>query len=308
MRLLVLALILVAAAAAQSYHPPASQPPAAAPELGGNLPALPIGPNDLIAVSVYDAPELSRTIRIGTDGMIRLPMLKQLIKAEGLFPADLETAIAQALRDEQIPGRPLRHRHHRRISQPAHQRLRRGQDAPCIPGRRPHLAAGSHRPRAGPRENAGPEVLVSRSQPGPDGANLWCSPAASPCAPSLTPPIPALNLTLNGGEEIRVPEVSRIYVVGNVKKPGSFPVQDGADTTSSKWSRSPKASCRSPARKRLHLSPRTRRHQERNPRPARQDHDPQSSRTSRSKAKTSSTSPIIKAAAPPSPFSKRFSS
>jgi len=34
--------------------------------------------------------------------MIRLPMLKRLIKAEGLFPADLETAIAQALRDEQI--------------------------------------------------------------------------------------------------------------------------------------------------------------------------------------------------------------
>ena len=35
---------------------------------GANLPSQPVGPNDLIAVSVYDAPELSRTIRIGADG------------------------------------------------------------------------------------------------------------------------------------------------------------------------------------------------------------------------------------------------
>ena len=41
----------------------------------------------------------------------------------------------------------------------------------------------------------------------------------------------ALNIKLNGGEEIRVPEVSKIYIVGNVKTPGAFPVQDGSDTT-----------------------------------------------------------------------------
>jgi polysaccharide export outer membrane protein len=40
-----------------------------------------------------------------------------------------------------------------------------------------------------------------------------------------------LNETLTGGEEIRVPEVSKIYVMGNVKKPGAFPVQDGSETT-----------------------------------------------------------------------------
>ena len=34
-----------------------------------------------------------------------------------------------------------------------------------------------------------------------------------------------------GGEEIRVPEASKIYVVGNVRKPGAFPVRDSADTS-----------------------------------------------------------------------------
>jgi len=42
---------------------------------------------------------------------------------------------------------------------------------------------------------------------------------------------PAANLVLEGGEEIRVPEVGKIYVVGNVKNPGAFPVQDPSGTS-----------------------------------------------------------------------------
>jgi len=32
-------------------------------------------------------------------------------------------------------------------------------------------------------------------------------------------------------KRFRVPEVSKIYVVGNIKKPGAYPVQNGSDTT-----------------------------------------------------------------------------
>ena len=67
----------------------------------------PVGPNDLIAVSVYDAPELSRNIRVGADGYFALPMLKQRLMANGLYPADLETAIGAALRQEQILVSPV---------------------------------------------------------------------------------------------------------------------------------------------------------------------------------------------------------
>ena len=42
-----------------------------------NLPQQAIGANDLIAVSVYDAPELTRTVRVESDGVIRLPLLKK---------------------------------------------------------------------------------------------------------------------------------------------------------------------------------------------------------------------------------------
>ena len=42
---------------------------------------------------------------------------------------------------------------------------------------------------------------------------------------------PELNLKLTGGEEIRVPDVGRVFVVGNVKKPGAFKIEDTNDTT-----------------------------------------------------------------------------
>jgi protein involved in polysaccharide export with SLBB domain len=40
------------------------------PETAGNLPAQKIGPRDLIVVQVYGSPELSRSVRVGVDGMI----------------------------------------------------------------------------------------------------------------------------------------------------------------------------------------------------------------------------------------------
>jgi protein involved in polysaccharide export with SLBB domain len=38
-----------------------------------------------------------------------------------------------------------------------------------------------------------------------------------------------VNFALHGGEEIRVPDAGKIFVVGNVRKPGAFPVRDDAD-------------------------------------------------------------------------------
>src|SRR5207244_2325646 len=92
MKLPILLLLAAIAVAAQTQHPIAVDPG------GSNLPAQKIGPNDLLNISVYDAPELTRTVRVGADGLIRLPMLKRQIKADGLMPAQLESAIAEAVK------------------------------------------------------------------------------------------------------------------------------------------------------------------------------------------------------------------
>ena len=67
-------------------------------DAAANLPAQKIGPRDLVNIQVYDSPELTRSVRVGADGFIRLPMLKQRIQAEGLMPVELEVAVADACR------------------------------------------------------------------------------------------------------------------------------------------------------------------------------------------------------------------
>ena len=71
-------LVMCAPFLAGQVHGPAPADAAA------NLPAQKIGPRDLIVIQVYDSPELTRSVRVGADGLIRLPMLKQRIQAEGL--------------------------------------------------------------------------------------------------------------------------------------------------------------------------------------------------------------------------------
>jgi len=228
MRLLLSTMILAATALAQQQQQPNRA--ATIPEQGANLPAQAVGPNDLIAVSVYDAPELSRTIRIGADGMIRLPMLKQLIKAEGLFPADLETAIAKALREEQILVDPfvtvtIAEYHSRPISVSGAVKM------PLVFQAEGPISLLEAIARAqGLSENAGSEILVSRSQTGADGAATTLTRRIA-VRNLINDADPAVNIKLTGGEEIRVPEVSKIYVVGNIMKPGAYPVQDGSETT-----------------------------------------------------------------------------
>ena len=62
-----------------------------------NLPTQPVGPDDLLALSVYDSPELTRTVRVDANGNIRLPMLKDPIQVAGMVPSQLEAAIAKSL-------------------------------------------------------------------------------------------------------------------------------------------------------------------------------------------------------------------
>jgi len=199
-------------------------------EGGGNLPMQAIGRNDLIGLHVYDAPELSRNFRVGADGTLRLPMLKQRINALGLLPTALETIIADALVQEHIMMQPIV-----TVSVVEYQS-------------RPIRVVGAFRTpltfeatstvnlldaisRAGGfNENAGPEILVTNNQKSATGETSQLTQRIS-IAELMENTNSALNMELHGGEEIRLPEAGRIYVVGNVKKPGAYPIKDGGDSS-----------------------------------------------------------------------------
>jgi polysaccharide export outer membrane protein len=218
--------VLLAALAAQAQTQPAPPNDAGL----ANLPAQKIGANDLIAVSVYDTPEFTRTVRVDAEGNVRLPMLQQRVRAEGLLPAQLETAIAAALVAEQILVDP-----YVTVNIVAYES-------------RPISVVGAVRSpttfqavgnvslleaitRAGGlAPDAGPEVLVTHTQPGPDGAPISLT-RRIPVKSLIDAADPEVNIALYGGEQIRVPELGKIFVVGNVKKPGAFPLQDDDETT-----------------------------------------------------------------------------
>jgi polysaccharide export outer membrane protein len=219
------AALLCALAAAQEQRRPA----ASTGQSDANLPAQKIGANDLIAVSVYDAPELSRTVRISSDGDIRLPMLKHNIRALGLLPADLETAIADALTAEQVLVAPV-------VTVTVVEYRSRPvsvagavKDPLTFQANGPVTLLEAIARAGGLRPDAGREILVSRRQAGADGTAAVIR--RIPVKALIDAADPEANLTLTGGEEIRVPEIGRVFVLGNVKKPGSYPVQDASETT-----------------------------------------------------------------------------
>lgn len=190
-----------------------------------NLPSNELGPDDLIAISVYDAPELTRTVRIEPDGSVHLPMLHGGITAAGLRPGELEKSIGEALVEEKLLVDPyvkvtVAEYHSRPIS----------------------VVGAVHKPltfqavgtvtlldalaRAeGLTAEAGSEILVSRqhSQAGVvDRVTV---------KRLFNEADPAVNFVLHGGEEIRVPEAGKIVVVGNVRKPGAYVVKDSFESS-----------------------------------------------------------------------------
>ncbi|MGH9559559.1 MAG: polysaccharide biosynthesis/export family protein [Bryobacteraceae bacterium] len=184
-----------------------------------NLPAQRIGVDDLLGISVYDAPELTRTVRVETDGTIHLPLLKNGIAASGLFPGELESSIAAELASEEILVDPVvqvtvAEYHSRPISVMGAVRKPLTFQAVGVVTLLDALAYAE-----GLTENAGTEILLTR-----DGVVEHI-----PVKRILKDADPSVNYLLHGGEEIRVPEAGKIFVVGNVHKPGAFPVRDASE-------------------------------------------------------------------------------
>jgi polysaccharide export outer membrane protein len=175
-----------------------------------NLPMQRVGPEDLLRIDVYDAPEFNRPVRVSEAGTIRLPMLKDPIRVEGLMPTEIEVMVAEY--------------HSRPISVIGAVKI------PTI-----FQAIGTVKlldalARAGGLDsvNAGYEVVVTRPNGG-DGKTQ--SVQRIPVKALMNGSDPDLNITLLGGEEIRVPEVGHIVVAGSVTQPGVYNVLDNGTTT-----------------------------------------------------------------------------
>ena len=179
---------------------------------------------------MYDAPEFARTIRVGSNGDILLPMMRRKIRAEGLLPDALGANIAQVLEAEHILVDPqvtvtIVEYNSRPISVigAVHKPVTFQAEGPTT------LIDAITRAE-GLTADASSEILITRTRPDENGLPVTKVERIS-VKGLIDQADPQLNPPLYGGEQVRVPELGKVFVLGNVHKPGAFHVEDASGTS-----------------------------------------------------------------------------
>ena len=217
-------------------------PPAEAPEPdavaplapGVSLPDHKVLPNDLLSITVFDEPELSRSTRVDADGRIEMPQLPDKLQAAGLMPRDIEKEISTALVNGQILLHPVVTV---AILEYAERSISVVGDVK-MPGRfqiAAPLTLIEALAKAGwVTEDAGPDVLLTTpDSPTPRKINLRDLQMSTDRS---------LNAMLNGGEIVsvpdamkelaaRFPEGPKVWITGNVSHPLVYSITNPADAT-----------------------------------------------------------------------------
>jgi polysaccharide export outer membrane protein len=217
-------LISIATAAQRlSTPPPGPAFPATPVALGGaNLPFQPIGASDLVHLIVYDSPELTQSFRVDKQGNLNLPLLRTPLPAAGLLPDALRDEIATALRAQHLLVNPvvdvsvIEYRSRDVTVAGAVKTPTTIQELGNL------RVLGALSQAGGLLPEAGPEIIVEQANGGLQRLSV------KELFDGLHP---QLNIPILAGAQIRVPQCERVFVVGNVKRPGAFPFQNLEDTT-----------------------------------------------------------------------------
>jgi len=194
------------------------------------LPSESIGADDLLEISVSYCPELSRNFRVSSDGSLSLPLLHRRLVVAGLTPIQVTHVLQDALEQEHLLVDPtvsvsvLEYR-----SRPVS--VIGSVNRPLTfqaTGQTTLLDAIT---RAGGLSlNAGGNIIVTANALSATGSEARTVQTIR-VQDLIAGTVPQINLKLHGGEEIRVPEASKIFILGNVKRPGMYPMQGDTDTT-----------------------------------------------------------------------------
>ncbi len=192
-----------------------------------SLPAQPLGSDDLVSLTVANSPELSHSFRVAPDGLLHLPFINDPVQARGRLPQQVEDDIRAALKAQryfvnptvtlgvvEYSSRPI-----------------------TVMGavRRPLTFQATGQitlldalaKAEGLAAEAGAIIYITRPKP----AGTETETVSVPVRQLMDQPELVSNLRLFGGEQVRVPEAPRVYVLGNVRKPCFVPIKDPAETT-----------------------------------------------------------------------------
>lgn len=194
---------------------------------GNALPAQPLGADDLLSLTVANSAELTRQFRVSPDGTLRLPYLQHPLPAKGLLPSVVEDEVRTALKQQKLFVDPIVNLvvveyASRPITVMGAVRRPTTFQATAQTTLLDALARAE-----GLAPEAGSTVIITRPKEGGGDDEV----TTVPVQVLLGQPQTVSNLRLYGGEQIRVPEAPRVYVLGNVKRPCSVLAKDPRETT-----------------------------------------------------------------------------
>ncbi|HEU5411244.1 MAG TPA: polysaccharide biosynthesis/export family protein [Candidatus Acidoferrales bacterium] len=193
-----------------------------------------IGPNDLLEISVYNAPDLDRTVRVSAKGTISLPLIGD-VEAFGSTVEELESRIEGLLRQtfmtdpevnvfvKEIQSHPVSV--FGAVGRPGVYQLQEPESLIQVLSLAQGLA-----------DDAGDKVIIMRRNGTAEDDSLELTANHEPFGPAqhapkslqvdlkelLTSAGSASNVEVYPGDVVKVPPAGIVYVVGQVHKPGGF--------------------------------------------------------------------------------------
>jgi polysaccharide export outer membrane protein len=196
-----------------------------------------IGSGDLLAIDVFDVPELSREVRVNETGYISLPLMPSKVRAGGLTPYQLQDKLAELLQTNGLVSTPqvsvaVKEQHSQPITV-----IGAVKTPMVIQALRKTTLLQALSQAGGIADDAGSSVIVTRaSSDPPDSADPGnASPPLAPqtftisLADLLETGDSRFDIPLIGGDVVTVPRAGIIYVVGAVARPGGFLLQNDLD-------------------------------------------------------------------------------
>src|SRR5438105_8610767 len=204
------------------------------------LPEYIISPDDVLSISVYDAPDVSGEYRVGPTGQLELPLLAEAVEAAGLTPAQLSGLLVKKYGEEEIFS-------HARVTVAVKQSrihsitvagaVKSPQIYPLF-GKTTLLDVLSQ--AGGISDDAGNKALVTRGVVANQAlkeSGACTPPNGVACTENLTIDLgrliesgdPLSNVELYPGDRITVQRGGVVYVVGAVNRPGGFPLRSGEE-------------------------------------------------------------------------------
>jgi len=215
------AFLLLLVAVSASAQVPATTPAAAAP------PDYIVGPQDVLAITVWDDPSASGKYTVEADGSFTFPMIGR-VKAGGLTLRQIDAELKKRLADGYLVNPQLS------VAVDTYRSQKififgevRTPGTYVLTGDMSLIEALSRAGSTTPM--AGPDVLVFRAAEGKAAGAAAAdgdgTPAVQVSLKDLQAGSPTQNVVLRDGDTISVPRAETVFVSGFVKNPGAYPLQ-----------------------------------------------------------------------------------